>query len=211
VQRDAIAAVVWSCGPALQAGEDGAVERAARARRRDMSSAPRGAAQRLVGRGRDDVAWPAGEGCAPPAIRPAMCATSAASTAPTPRRSREAREVDRARDRRAAAPDQLRALAQRQLAHLVEVGRPGVAPHAVADGAEPAAGDRDAPAVCQVPAGVERHAEHGVARLEQRGIGGQVRGRAGQRLHVGVVGAEQATARARRRASRPRSITALPW
>ena len=33
----------------------------------------------------------------------------------------EAREVDRARDRGAAAPDQLRPLAQRQLAHLVEV------------------------------------------------------------------------------------------
>ena len=30
-------------------------------------------------------AWPTGEGCAPPAIRPAMCAMSATSTAPTSR------------------------------------------------------------------------------------------------------------------------------
>ena len=104
---------------------------------------------------------------------------------------REAREVDRPRDRGPAAPDQLRALAQRQLADLVEVDDARVAPHAVADRPEPAAGHGHAPAVRQVPAGVQRHAQHGVAGGEERGVGGEVRGRAGQRLDVRVLDAEQ--------------------
>ena len=103
----------------------------------------------------------------------------------------EPREVDRARDRGAAAPDQLRPLAQGEFAHLVEVDDARLAAHAVANGAEPTARDRHAPAVREVPAGVERHAEHGVAGLEERRVHGEVRGRAGERLDVGVLDAEQ--------------------
>ena len=43
----------------------------------------------------------------------------------------------------------------------------------------------------QVAAVREVHAEHGVARLEQRHVDRHVRLRAGMRLHVDVVGAEQ--------------------
>ena len=46
-------------------------------------------------------------------------------------------------------------------------------------------------AVRQVAAVRQVHAEHGVARLEQRQVDRHVRLRAGVRLHVGVVGAEQ--------------------
>ena len=43
----------------------------------------------------------------------------------------------------------------------------------------------------EVAALVELHAEHGVARIEQREVHGHVRVGAGVRLHVGVVGAEE--------------------
>ena len=46
-------------------------------------------------------------------------------------------------------------------------------------------------AVRQVSAMIEAHAEDGVARLDEREIGGGIRLRAGMRLHVGVVGAEE--------------------
>ena len=46
-------------------------------------------------------------------------------------------------------------------------------------------------AVGEVAALVERHAQHGVAGLEQREIGGGVGLRAGVRLDVGVLGAEE--------------------
>ena len=46
-------------------------------------------------------------------------------------------------------------------------------------------------AVRQVAAVREVHAEHGVARLQQREVDRHVRLRAGVRLDVGVVGAEQ--------------------
>ena len=38
---------------------------------------------------------------------------------------------------------------------------------------------------------IETHAENGVARLHQCEIGRRVRLRAGMRLHVGIVGAEE--------------------
>ena len=45
--------------------------------------------------------------------------------------------------------------------------------------------------VRQVSAVREVHAEHRVARLQQREVDGHVRLRARVRLHVGVLGAEQ--------------------
>ena len=134
----------------------------------------------------------AGEGWASPAIRPAMCATSAASTAPTSSAiaANPAKSIVRGI---AVPPHQISfgSLAQRELAHLVEVDHARVAAHAVADGAEPAARDRHAPAVREVPAGVERHAQHRVAGLQERRVHREVRGRAGQRLDVRVLDAEQ--------------------
>ena len=53
---------------------------------------------------------------------------------------RERREVDRARDGRATAEDQLRPLRQREVTHLVEVDAAGVLAHAVLHRAEPLAG-----------------------------------------------------------------------
>jgi hypothetical protein len=100
-------------------------------------------------------------------------------------------EVDGARDRGAAGEQELGPLAQRQLADLVEVDAVGVGPHAVLDRAEVAAGDRHRPAVGQVAAGRQAQAHHGVARLEEGEVDGEVGGRARVGLDVGVVGLKQ--------------------
>jgi hypothetical protein len=78
---------------------------------------------------------------------------------------REGLELNCARDRGAAAEDQLRALAQRQVADLIEIGPTGVAADPVLNRAEPPPGDRDVPAVRQVPAHRHRHPHHCVAGL----------------------------------------------
>ena len=68
---------------------------------------------------------PTGDGCAPPAIRPAMCAMSATSTAPTSSRDLGERgEVDGPRDSGAAAEDHLGPLLPGQVTNLVQVERP---------------------------------------------------------------------------------------
>ena len=183
--------MVFSCGPPCRPGNT-ARSSAGACVAELISIAPRGPRSVLCVVVETTSAWPTGDGCAPPAIRPAMCATSAASTAPTSRAIRgEPGEVDQPRDRGAAAPDQLRPLAQRELADLVEVDRPGVAPDAVAHGPEPLPGHRHAPAVRQVPAGLQRHPQHRVAGLQERGVDREVGGRARERLHVGVLDAEE--------------------
>ena len=78
-----------------------------------------------------------------------------------------------------------------QVAHLVEVDAAGVAPHAVLHGAEPLAGRRDRPAVGEVAAHRQRHPHDGVARAAEGQVDGEVGGRAGVGLDVGVVDAEQ--------------------
>ncbi len=92
---------------------------------------------------------------------------------------REGREVDRARDRGAAAEDQLRPLRAGQIPHLVHVDAAGVGADAVLHGAEPLAGHR------------QRHAHDRVARRGQRQVDGEVRRGAGVGLHVGVLHPEQ--------------------
>jgi hypothetical protein len=74
---------------------------------------------------------------------------------------------------------------------LVEIDPVGVLANAVLHRAEVAAGDRDVPAVGQVTARGQAQAHHGVAGLEEREVDREVRGRAGVRLDVRVLGAEQ--------------------
>ena len=79
----------------------------------------------------------------------------------------------------------------REVAHLVEVDAVVVLPHAVLHALEVLARDRDGVAVRQVPAGREREAHDGVARLTEREVHGEVRRAARVGLHVDVLGAEE--------------------
>jgi hypothetical protein len=114
---------------------------------------------------------------------------SATKIAPTSRAM--SANAAKSRDRGAAREQQLGALGAREVAHLVEIDARGVAADAVLHRLEPAAGDRHVPAVGEVAAGREAEAHHGVARLEEREVDGEVGGRARIRLHVRVIGAEQ--------------------
>jgi hypothetical protein len=103
----------------------------------------------------------------------------------------EAGEVDGPGDGGAAAEDQLRALPEGQVPHLVQFGPPGVGTDAVLHAAEPRPGRRHPPAVRQMPAHRQGHAHDGVAGLEEGQVDGEVRGRARVGLDVGVLDAEQ--------------------
>ena len=78
-----------------------------------------------------------------------------------------------------------------QPVELVVVDPLVVLPHAVGDDRVELAREVERVAVRQVAAVREVHAEHRVARLEQRHVHRHVRLRARVRLHVGVLGAEQ--------------------
>ena len=77
------------------------------------------------------------------------------------------------------------------LLQLVVVDGLGFAGHAVGDDLVGLAGKIQRMAVREVSAVRQVQAENRVARLDDRGVGGHVRGRAGMRLHVGVLGAEE--------------------
>ena len=133
-----------------------------------------------------------GFGYKPAATSPATCAMSTRRYAPTESAMRaEARPVDDARIRRETGDDHLRSMLARKALHLRVVDLAGCRIEAVLDGVEELAREIDLGAVRQVPAVVEAHAEDGVARLDQRQVRGRIRLRAGMRLHVGVVRAEQ--------------------
>ena len=74
---------------------------------------------------------------------------------------------------------------------LVVVDPLVVLAHAVGDDRVELAREVERMAVGQVAAVRQVHAEHGVARLEQRHVDRHVGLRAGVRLHVGVLGAEE--------------------
>ena len=74
---------------------------------------------------------------------------------------------------------------------LVVVDPLVVLAHAVRDDRVELAGEVERMAVGQVAAVRQVHAEHGVARLQQRQVDRHVGLRARVRLHVGVLGAEQ--------------------
>ena len=101
------------------------------------------------------------------------------------------RPVDDARVGREAADDHLRPHLLGQLLHGVVVDQLGLAIDAVrVDLVELAAEVRGA-AVREVAAGRQVHAHHPVAGLAHRHVDGRVGLRAGVRLHVHVLGAEQ--------------------
>ena len=187
----AIAAVVWLCGPPCRPGKT-ALSSADACSAVDMIIAPRGPRRVLcvvvvITGGVADRRGVRAAGDQPGDVRdvgdqdrPDLAGDLG-----------ERREVDRARDRGAAAEDHLRPLGQRQVAHLVQVDPAGVGPDAVLHRAEPLAGHRHRPAVGEVPAHRQRHPHHRVAGLQERQVDGEVGGRARVRLDVGVVDAEQ--------------------
>ena len=158
-----------------------------------------------------------GLGCTPAATRPAMCAMSVTIGAPIAVGDRaDPREVDHARIGAGADDDHLRLVLVRQPLELVVVDPLVVLAHAVGDDRVELAGEVERMAVRQVAAVRQVHAEHGVARLQQREVDRHVRLRAGVRLHVGVLGAEQllgardGAATRRRRRTRSRRSSACP-
>ena len=103
----------------------------------------------------------------------------------------EAREVELARIRRPAGHDHLRPLLAGDPRDLVHVDHAGLAVDAVGDDLIQASGGVELHAVREVAAVGELEAHQLVAGLQQRVVDGDVRLRAGMRLHVDVVGAEQ--------------------
>ena len=99
--------------------------------------------------------------------------------------------LDRARIGRAAADDQLRAAFLRLLEHLRVVDGHRLARHAVVGDRVEAAAEVDLQPVREVAAVVEPEREDLVAGLENCGVHRHVRLRAGVRLDVCVLGAEQ--------------------
>ncbi len=121
-----------------------------------------------------------------------MCAMSTMNAAPDfVRDLAERRVVHRTRIRARARDDQLRLVFAREPRHLVVVDQFGVLADAVGDARVELAAETDLRAVRQVAAVRERHAEHGVARLQHRHEDGHVRLRARVRLDVRVLRTEQ--------------------
>ena len=81
--------------------------------------------------------------------------------------------------------------------HLVVVDGLGVAAHVIERGAVQLAAEAQPVAVRQVAAVRKIEAENGVARLQDRRVGRGVGLRAGVRLHVDVLAAEELPARDR--------------
>ena len=103
----------------------------------------------------------------------------------------EGGEVELARVRRCARDDNPRALFLRQLAHLVVVDQVRRLVDDVLNGGVKARREVDAPAVSEVAAVRQAHPHDLIARLQQRIVGGEVGRRAGIRLYVGVLYAEE--------------------
>ena len=103
----------------------------------------------------------------------------------------EALPVDDARIGRETGDDHLRLVLARQRLNLVVVDLAGLQDDAVLHRVVDLAREVDLGAVGQVTTVSEAHAQHGVVRLEQGHVYRCVGLRAGVRLHVDVVGAEQ--------------------
>ena len=184
--------------PALEAGEDGAVDLLGQLGPAQDGAAP-GAAQRLVrGEGHHvghaDRAGVDAAGDEAGRVRGVEHEEGAHGVGDLPERHR----IDRAGVGGGAGHDQRGLLALGQVGHLVEVddlaGVAGVVAgrgHAVGDEAPHLGGDGGGRAVGQVAAVVEPHGQNGGARLHEGLVDGQIGVGAGVRLHVGVLGAEQ--------------------
>ena len=105
--------------------------------------------------------------------------------------SAKARKVDHARIGARPGDDELRADLLGHTRERVVVDGLGLGVHAVKMRLKIFPGQRRLAAVRQVPAVGEVHAEDAVARLQQRRVHGHVRLRAGVRLDVGMIGAEE--------------------
>ena len=103
----------------------------------------------------------------------------------------DAREIDHARVGAGADDDHLRLVLVGEAIELVVVDPLVLLAHAVRHDRVELAGEIQRVAVRQVAAVREVHAEHRVARLQQREVHRHVRLRARVRLDVGVVGAEE--------------------
>ncbi len=96
-----------------------------------------------------------------------------------------------ARIRARTGDDQFRLVLPRQRAHFVEVDQFGIFAHAVGDRVVQFAREANLRSVREVAAVRQRHAEHGVARLQHRHEDRHVGLRSGVRLHVGVLRPEE--------------------
>src|SRR3546814_3473538 len=94
-------------------------------------------------------------------------------------------DLDDPRVRGGARDDDLRAVLERRVAHLVEVDALVARGDAVGDEVVELAARVDRRAVGEVPALVEAQPEHGVAGLQQRQVDGHVGVGSGVGLHVG--------------------------
>ena len=121
-----------------------------------------------------------------------MCAASTSSSAPQHVGDLAERgEVDDPRVGGRARDDHLRLRVERELADLVVVERLRLGVDAVGDEVVEASAEVHRRPMGEVPALVEAHPHHLVARVQQREEGGHVGVGARVRLHVGVVGTEQ--------------------
>ena len=149
-------------------------------------------AQRLVGRGRDDVRMRErmrmrAAGDEPGEMRHVDQQAGAGGIGG----AAEGREIERPGIGRAAGDQDLRPVLTGQPQHLVRIDQPVVGPHAVVHDPEPAPAGVDGGAMAQVPAGVQVHRQDRVAgrgqRVQHRMVGLAAR----VRLHVGMPAAEQ--------------------
>ena len=176
---------------ALHAGEHGAIEILCVLLAAQHQTAPR-SPQRLVGRRRDEVGVRdrAGMDAGRDEARD-VGHVGEDRRADAIRRLPDACEIDDARIRAGADDDHLRTVFVGEAIDLVVVDPLVRLAHAVRDDRVELAGEVERVAVRQVAAVREVHPEHRVAWLQQRQIDRHVGLRAGVRLHVGVIGAEQ--------------------
>ena len=177
---------------ALHAGEHGLIDLLRELRLAQNHAAAR-TAQRLVSRRRDDIESGVER------IRERAAGDQPADVRDIGHRQRadfigdraEAGVVDLARIGRVTAQHDLRLHFLRRLAHAVVVDLAARRQRAIAHEVEDLAHARHRRAVRQVTAMRKIHREDRVAGIEARHVHGLVHRRAAQRLHVGVLGAEQ--------------------
>ena len=150
------------------------------------------AAERLVGRGRDDVGVLDRVGMKPGGDQPGEVGHVDHQLRPDLVGDlTKAREVELARIRRPAGEQQLRTALARDPRHLVHVDQAALAVDLVGGDVVQAPRHVDAHPMREVAAVGEREAHDRVAGLEQRVVDGGVGLRAGVGLDVGVLGAEE--------------------
>ena len=188
----AIAAVVWSCGPPCRPGKTALsiASPCASSRQEHRAARP---AQRLVRRRRDDRRVSDGG-----RVRAAGDESGDVRDVGDERARRRPSRSRRSRRSRSCAGSPCRRRTMsfgrcslREVADLVEVDASGVLADAVLHGVAATSGERGGRAVREVAAHRQRHPHDRVAGLREREVHGEVRRRAGVRLDVHVLDAEQ--------------------